>query len=172
MLLRSQSFLCVAFLLSFTWLVEGAPPSKFGSLVKWPNQDTFEDFQRREPRLAPKQRNETVVELAAETGYTDLPTTDVDETVDRLVITFAVVIVLIAAVLALLAFWIIRLGLRPVADVADTARAVAAGDRDRRAPVLDERTEVAAAHVGLHHDAPAAPLPLDHGRPLLALQPG
>lgn len=69
------------------------------------------------------------------------PTTDVDETVDRLVITFAVVIVLIAAVLALLAFWIIRLGLRPVADVADTARAVAAGDRDRRAPVLDERTE-------------------------------
>lgn len=70
-----------------------------------------------------------------------IPTTDVDETVDRLVVIFLVVTFSVAAVLGLLAWWIVRLGLRPIADVAETAHAVAAGDRERRAPKLDERTE-------------------------------
>ncbi|MFK8025073.1 MAG: sensor histidine kinase [Ilumatobacter sp.] len=70
-----------------------------------------------------------------------IPTTDIDETVDRLTATFALVSLLVAAVLGLLAWWIVRLGLRPISDVAETAHAVADGDRHRRAPELDERTE-------------------------------
>ena len=70
-----------------------------------------------------------------------VPTTDVDETVQRLAATFAVVTILVAAVLGIVAWWITRLGLRPISAMADTARAISAGDRDRRAPEIDGRTE-------------------------------
>lgn len=78
---------------------------------------------------------------AATTLVVAIPTTDVDETVEQLVVMFVVVTVSVAAVLGLLAWWIVRLGLRPIAAVAATAHAVAEGDRQRRAPELDERTE-------------------------------
>ena len=70
-----------------------------------------------------------------------LPTSDVDETVRRLAIIFIGVVALTAAILGLLAWWIMRLGLRPISDVTETARSISAGDRDRRAPTFDEGTE-------------------------------
>lgn len=79
-----------------------------------------------------------------------IPIDDVDETVDRLTITFVIVAVLVAAVLALLAAWVVRLGLRPVAAVAETARAVAGGERSRRAPTLDDRTEAGELAVAFN----------------------
>lgn len=75
------------------------------------------------------------------TAVIALPTTDVDETVRRLAITFAVVVALVGAVLGVLAWWIVRLGLRPISAMTETARAISSGDRERRAPELDERTE-------------------------------
>ena len=70
-----------------------------------------------------------------------VPTTDVDETVQRLAATFAVVALLVGAILGIVAWWIMRLGLRPISAMTETARAISAGDRDRRAPEIDERTE-------------------------------
>ncbi len=70
-----------------------------------------------------------------------IPSTDVDETVDRLILTFALAALGIATLLGVLAWWVVRLGLRPISTVAETAHAVAEGDRERRAPELDERTE-------------------------------
>jgi two-component system OmpR family sensor kinase len=70
-----------------------------------------------------------------------VPTADVDETVQRLATTFAVVALLVAAILAMVAWWIIRLGFRPISAMTETAHAISAGDRNRRAPEFDERTE-------------------------------
>ena len=70
-----------------------------------------------------------------------VPTTDIDETVQRLAVTFAVVVSLVGTVLGFVAWWIIRLGLRPISAMTETASAISAGDRDRRAPEIDERTE-------------------------------
>lgn len=70
-----------------------------------------------------------------------LSTADVDETVQRLVIIFAGVVALTAAILGLLAWWIMRLGLRPISDVTETARKISGGDRDQRASGFDDRTE-------------------------------
>jgi two-component system OmpR family sensor kinase len=70
-----------------------------------------------------------------------VPTTDIDETVQRLAVTFTVVVLLVGTVLGFVAWWIIRLGLRPISAMTETASAISAGDRERRAPELDERTE-------------------------------
>src|SRR5207248_6261481 len=43
---------------------------------------------------------------------------------------------------ALLGWWLVRLGLRPLNDVEETAAAIAEGDLDRRVPGDDARTEV------------------------------
>jgi two-component system OmpR family sensor kinase len=53
-------------------------------------------------------------------------------------------------VLALLAWWILRLGLRPISDMTSAAAAIAAGDRQHRAPQLDERTEAGQLAVAFN----------------------
>jgi two-component system OmpR family sensor kinase len=70
-----------------------------------------------------------------------LPMTDVDDSIRQLIITFVLLTVFVGGVLALLAWWILRLGLRPISDMTSAAAAIAAGDREHRAPQLDERTE-------------------------------
>lgn len=52
---------------------------------------------------------------------------------------------LVLLVLAAAAFWVERLGIRPVAKVAEAADAIVAGDRDRRVAEVAPRTE--AAHL-------------------------
>ncbi len=70
-----------------------------------------------------------------------LPMTDVDDSIRQLIITFVLLAVFVGAVLAVLAWWILRLGLRPISDMTSATAAIAAGDREHRAPQLDERTE-------------------------------
>ncbi|MDJ0767555.1 MAG: HAMP domain-containing sensor histidine kinase [Ilumatobacter sp.] len=70
-----------------------------------------------------------------------LPSTDVDDTVQGLIVTFVLGAAVIAAVLGLLAWWVDRLGVRPISAMTDIAGALAAGDRGQRAPELDRRTE-------------------------------
>ncbi len=78
---------------------------------------------------------------AAFTTVIALPTTEIDETVRNLAVAFVVVALLVAAVLALVAWWIVRLGLRPISAMTETARSISRGDRSERAPEIDERTE-------------------------------
>jgi two-component system OmpR family sensor kinase len=51
----------------------------------------------------------------------------------------------VAAVLLLAGWWVLRLGLRPIADLTEVADAIATGERDRRATVGQPGTE--AAHL-------------------------
>lgn len=70
-----------------------------------------------------------------------LPLTDVDDSISQLIVTFILLAVFVAAVLALLAWWIARLGLRPISDVTAAATAIAAGDREQRVAQRAGRTE-------------------------------
>src|SRR5207344_486614 len=52
--------------------------------------------------------------------------------------------------LALLGLWVVRLGLRPLAEIEQTAGAIAAGDLSRRVERADERTEVGRLGLALN----------------------
>lgn len=71
-----------------------------------------------------------------------LPLDQVDDAIDRLVIALSVGVALVLAVMVLTMWWVIRLGLRPMAQMTDAAGEIAAGRRDRRVDYDDPRTEV------------------------------
>jgi len=71
-----------------------------------------------------------------------LPLRDVDSTVDRVIVNNLKVGALVLAVLAALAYLVVRRSLRGLNAVESTAEAIAAGDLSRRAPGPDRRTEV------------------------------
>ncbi len=70
-----------------------------------------------------------------------LPTSDIDQTVNRLILTFTIFAVAIAGILGALAWWVWRLSLVPLARITDTADAIAHGDREQRVPELSDTTE-------------------------------
>ncbi len=70
-----------------------------------------------------------------------LPLDTVDDTVDDLVALAVTGAAAVLVALALVAFWVIRLGVRPVKQMTETATAIAAGDLSRRVPDTDPRTE-------------------------------
>src|SRR5436305_14918951 len=51
---------------------------------------------------------------------------------------------------ALLAMWVVRIGLRPLDEMSATAGAIAAGDLSRRVDHADERTEVGRLGLALN----------------------
>ncbi|MDX8150816.1 HAMP domain-containing sensor histidine kinase [Patulibacter brassicae] len=71
-----------------------------------------------------------------------VPLTSVDESLDQLLLVAAIVIVLTLVLLAAVAWWIVRLGLRPLERMADTADAIAAGDLSRRVEESGDPAEV------------------------------
>jgi two-component system OmpR family sensor kinase len=71
-----------------------------------------------------------------------LPRSGVEQTLDRLLLVEGLVIAGILAVLAALSWALIRVGLRPLEQMADTAGAIAAGDLSRRVGTATEKTEV------------------------------
>jgi two-component system OmpR family sensor kinase len=73
---------------------------------------------------------------------TAIPLTDVDDTLSSLLRTEAIVITLALLLLTVIAWALVRIGLRPLDRMADTAGAIAAGDLDRRVEDADPRTEV------------------------------
>ncbi len=79
-----------------------------------------------------------------------LPLTDVDAAVSRLVTVEVVVSTLILAILALVAFWVIRLGVRPIKAMTETATAIAGGDLSHRVPEGTQRTEAGALGTALN----------------------
>jgi two-component system OmpR family sensor kinase len=70
-----------------------------------------------------------------------LPLSDVDASVDRLIRVEALVTVAVLAVLGLVTWWVVRLGVRPVKRMTKTAVAIADGDLSQRVPDVVPGTE-------------------------------
>jgi two-component system OmpR family sensor kinase len=79
-----------------------------------------------------------------------IPLTDVDETLDRLLVVEALVIAGVLVLLGILAAWFVRLGLRPLDRMATTAGIIAGGDLSRRVSPATPRTEVGRLGLALN----------------------
>src|SRR5437763_5348854 len=73
-----------------------------------------------------------------------------DSTLGRMVSVEGVATVLVLAALGAMALWVLRLGVRPLAHMAETAGAIAAGDRSQRGAHADERTEAGQLGTALN----------------------
>jgi two-component system, OmpR family, sensor kinase len=79
-----------------------------------------------------------------------VPLRDVDQTLHRLLRVEALVIAGVLAILAAVAWWLVRLGLRPLDRMGETAGAIAAGDLSRRVTPATPRTEVGRLGLALN----------------------
>jgi two-component system OmpR family sensor kinase len=70
------------------------------------------------------------------------PLTSVDATLHRLLWIELLVSALVLAALAALGLWVVRLGLRPLAAISETAAKIGAGDLTQRIEREDDRTEI------------------------------
>jgi two-component system, OmpR family, sensor kinase len=75
---------------------------------------------------------------------------DVNSTLHRLLAIELVVTALVLAAIAGLGLWLVRLGLRPLDAIGETASAIAAGDLSRRVARAEERTEVGRLGLALN----------------------
>ena len=79
-----------------------------------------------------------------------IPMRDVDDTLHRLFLIEMLVSAGVLLALALMAWWVVHLGLRPLERMGETAGAIAAGDLSRRVEPADERTEVGRLGIALN----------------------
>jgi two-component system, OmpR family, sensor kinase len=79
-----------------------------------------------------------------------LPLREADATLDRLLRVEALVIGAVLLLLGALAWWVVRLGLRPLDRMGDTAGAIAGGDLSQRVSPATERTEVGRLGLALN----------------------
>lgn len=79
-----------------------------------------------------------------------MPLDSVDQAIDRLVAVELVGALVILAVLVLVAWWVIRLGVRPVQRMTTAATAIAAGDLSERVPEAAPGTEAAELGAALN----------------------
>jgi two-component system OmpR family sensor kinase len=75
---------------------------------------------------------------------------DVDNTLDRLLLIELLVTAAVLVALGALALWVVRLGLRPLQEIETTAVGIAAGDLSRRVERAEERTEVGRLGLSLN----------------------
>ncbi len=87
---------------------------------------------------------------AGQTTVIAVPFTEVDATLDRLLLIEAFVIAGVLLALGLAASWIVRLGLRPLVRIGDTAGAIAGGDLSRRVEPAEQRTEIGRLGLALN----------------------
>jgi len=80
-------------------------------------------------------------------GVAALPLDDVDDAVRRLVAVEVAAVLAVLGVLGLVTWWVMRLGVRPVRRMTETAGAIAAGDLSQRVPEAAAGTE--AGDLGL-----------------------
>jgi two-component system, OmpR family, sensor kinase len=78
------------------------------------------------------------------------PLDEVERAVTRLVAVQRGVALVVLAVLALVTWWVLRLGVRPVNEMTEAATAIAAGDLSRRVPEGDPRTEAGRLGAALN----------------------
>jgi two-component system OmpR family sensor kinase len=79
-----------------------------------------------------------------------VPLSDIDQTLAHVRLVGIIVTAAVLAALAALAWWVIRVGLRPLRRMEQTANAIAAGDLSARVETTDERTEVGRLGVALN----------------------
>src|SRR4051812_12704502 len=79
-----------------------------------------------------------------------LPLREADATLDRLLRVEALVIGVVLLLLGGLAWWVVRLGLRPLDRMGETAGAIAGGDLSQRVSPATERTEVGRLGLALN----------------------
>lgn len=79
-----------------------------------------------------------------------VPLREVDQTLDRLLLVEGLVIAGVLAALGLTAFFVVKLGLRPLDRIADTAGEIAAGALDRRVSPASEGTEIGRLGLALN----------------------
>ncbi len=79
-----------------------------------------------------------------------IPLLDVRATLHRLLLVEGVVSGAAMLLVAGLALWLVRLGLRPLTGIGETAGAIAAGDLSRRVEPANERTEVGRLGLALN----------------------
>jgi two-component system, OmpR family, sensor kinase len=75
---------------------------------------------------------------------------DVDATLSRLLAIELLVTAAVLIALALLSLWVVRLGLRPLDAIGETAAAIAAGDLTRRVERAEPNTEVGRLGIALN----------------------
>jgi two-component system OmpR family sensor kinase len=87
-----------------------------------------------------------------DTGVTiaAVPLTDVQDTLSRLRLVEALVIAGVLIALGLTAYFVVRLGLRPLDRIEQTAGKIAAGDLSRRVSPADTKTEVGRLGLALN----------------------
>ena len=75
---------------------------------------------------------------------------DMDATFNRMLAVEGLATVLVLGALGAMALWVLRLGVRPLAHMAETAGAIAAGDLSQRVEQEDERTEAGQLGTALN----------------------
>jgi two-component system OmpR family sensor kinase len=76
---------------------------------------------------------------------------DVDETMDRLILLEVVATSIIFAVLGAVTWWVVRLGIRPIKQMTEAAARIADGDRSHRVPDMPPATEAGQLGGALNH---------------------
>ncbi|MEE6281446.1 sensor histidine kinase [Georgenia sp. MJ170] len=79
-----------------------------------------------------------------------LPLSGADETLQRINVVIVLTTVIVIVLGAGAAWWLVRRELRPLAEIEQTAGAIAAGDLSRRVPDADSRTEVGRLSLALN----------------------
>lgn len=79
-----------------------------------------------------------------------VPLSDVAATLSRLLIVEVLVALAVLVGLGVLAWWLVRLGLRPLEAIGETAGAIAAGDLSRRVDPAEPTTEVGRLGLSLN----------------------
>ena len=75
---------------------------------------------------------------------------DVDATMSRLRLVLVVAVAMVIAILGLVVFWVLRLGVRPIKRMTATAGVIAGGDLSQRVPEEQPGTEAAELGVALN----------------------
>jgi two-component system OmpR family sensor kinase len=87
---------------------------------------------------------------AAGTTIVAIPLGEVGDTLEQLLLVEGLVVGAVLLVLAILAWWLVRVGLRPLERMGATADAIAAGDMSRRVEPANEKTEVGRLGLALN----------------------
>ncbi len=88
--------------------------------------------------------------LDAEITVVAVPLSDIDQTLSRLLLVEVLVVAGVLLALGVAAFFVVRVGLRPLDRMAATAGAIAAGDLSRRVEPATSRTEVGRLGLALN----------------------
>ncbi len=92
---------------------------------------------------APRVRVVTAALAGGGEAVIAIPTTRADAATRRLGIALGLAALAVAVAVGLVVWWVVRLGLRPIAAMTETADAIAAGDLSRRVEPAEEGTEAA-----------------------------